>query len=241
MLQVASGEASKAVWLDAEVLSADESAWSGKHTLKRIDSEGVASSGDGTFEMQLVPLNHAPREMPSASFEGMRQRYYRTLRAQHASIIDALSGRRLDVKDHCVPIAIQQTSVAEDSHLGAPAAAAQQELRDSVKDVETLCVYLHKMQEQRVHESQLPGKVVRSQSVLLTAGPAAGKTCLISQMIIHSIDAQTELVPVMIRVQDLQKRLLAKEESVVDLFRTSWNWIGATHATHRAPPKSSSC
>ena len=47
---------------------------------------------------------------------------------------------------------------------------------------------------------------VKAKCVLLTAGPAAGKTCLISQLVIHSVDSSHDLTPIMIRVQDLQVR-----------------------------------
>jgi hypothetical protein len=84
-----------ASWVDVEVVAAPKEAWSAKHALRKLDQQ---PGGGGQFELTLVPLNHAPREMPAASFNELRRRYYRTLRTQHASITDALSGRRLDVK-----------------------------------------------------------------------------------------------------------------------------------------------
>ena len=72
----------------------------------------------------LHPWNHAPRELPRATFETMRAWHCERLRAQHASIVDALSGRRLDVKDHCVPIAIKHSELSD--------SLIDKELRDEV-------------------------------------------------------------------------------------------------------------
>merc|ERR1719469_15947 len=65
------------------------------------------------------------------------------------------------------------------------------------------------------------GAVDASAMALLTGPPAAGKTSLISQVIIHSGD--TELVPVLIKVQQLQRRLVDQP----DYFGTAWNWVDA--------------
>ena len=79
--------------------------------------------------------------------------------------------------------------------------------------------------------------------VLVTAGPAAGKTCLMSQLVMHVVlrgsydegesfsakasewtPAPDDLVPILIRVQDLQRKLLANSEGA---FSSSWNWADA--------------
>ena len=46
---------------------------------------------------------------------------------------------------------------------------------------------------------------------LLTAGPAAGKTWLLSQVIIQAIARSGTLVPILIEMQRLQKALAANE------------------------------
>ena len=55
--------------------------------------------------------------------------------------------------------------------------------------------------------------------VLLTAGPAAGKTCLMSQLVMHTLrrhegnDANEEaLVPIVIKMHDLNVHLLSTNE-----------------------------
>jgi len=52
-------------------------------------------SNGGQLSIALHPWNHAPLVLPLASFEALRTRHASTLRTQHASIVDALSGQRL--------------------------------------------------------------------------------------------------------------------------------------------------
>jgi hypothetical protein len=48
--------------------------------------------------LALHPWNHAPMELPCADFEAVQSQYARSMRAQHATIVDPLSGVRLDVR-----------------------------------------------------------------------------------------------------------------------------------------------
>jgi hypothetical protein len=48
--------------------------------------------------LALHPWNHAPMELPCADFETVQSQYARSMRAQHATIVDPLSGVRLDVR-----------------------------------------------------------------------------------------------------------------------------------------------
>jgi hypothetical protein len=48
--------------------------------------------------LHLHPWNHAPMELSCADFEAVRARYVHSMRAQHATIVDPLSGIRLDVR-----------------------------------------------------------------------------------------------------------------------------------------------
>jgi hypothetical protein len=57
--------------------------------------------------------------------------------------------------------------------------------------------------------------------VLLVGPAAAGKTSLISQVVVHTVG--TGLVPVVIKVQRLQSRMLEQP----DVFATAWNWVDA--------------
>ena len=59
--------------------------------------------------------------------------------------------------------------------------------------------------------------------MLLTARPAAGKTTLLNQVIIHCLDSSTELVPILIKIQLLQTHLLEASDS----FASAWNWVDA--------------
>ena len=120
--------------------------------------------------------------MPAAAAAGMaamRAWHLECLRLQHAFIPDALSGFRLNTLTQCVPIGVE----GHDAD-GKPLA---------VRDARSLCVLL-----QGLHASAIP-------CALLTAGPAAGKTWLMSQLIMHSIDG--DLLPILVEVQRLQKAL----------------------------------
>ena len=80
---------------------------------------------------------------------------------------------------------------------------------------------------QRTHAQRTGGAAVTA-CVLLTAGPAAGKTCLLSQLVMHTLEATGEhggLVPVSIKIQNLQKRLLSPDEH--ERFARAWNWVDA--------------
>jgi len=62
--------------------------------------------------------------------------------------------------------------------------------------------------------------------LLLTAPPAAGKTCLMSQLIMHILQSDhCDMVPILIKVQELQRRLL--NEATRPIFERSWNWVDA--------------
>ena len=119
-------------------------------------------------------------------------------------IYDALSGKPLQVLEQCVPI----TVIAKE---GAPPLP---EVHDA-KALSTLLLALHA-------ERCEGGQVDAPAGVLLTAGPAAGKTSLMSQVIMHAL-ASAELVPILIKVQRLQRFLL----SHTDAFAAAWNWLDA--------------
>ena len=89
-------------WMDAVVC---ESKVDGVHRLRVTLADGSQSERTIT----LHPWNHAPRELMSAAFESCRAGHARRMRAQHASIVDMLSGQRLDVLTQCVPIEVAVT------------------------------------------------------------------------------------------------------------------------------------
>ena len=61
--------------------------------------------------------------------------------------------------------------------------------------------------------------------MLLSAGPAAGKTCLMSQLVISTLDGPPGLVPILIKIQHLQRHLLMEEHQGV--FGSAVNWVDA--------------
>lgn len=98
---------------------------------------------------------------------------------------------------------------------------------EDVKDVHGLAAWLLAAHRGR-QQSGGHGAASATSCVLLTAGPAAGKTCLMNQLVMHTLrhdDAEGALVPILIKVQDLQKRLLASVHRA--LFQQAWNWIDA--------------
>ena len=115
----------KGAWRDAKVLAAGS-----EHRLQ-IEGEGEAS-------LVLHPWNHAPRELPLAAFEALREWWAQSLRAQHAQIADALTGRSLDAMKQCVAI-----EVTGDAHLS------------SVRDVHGLSEWLHSL-----HSARSGGKAI---------------------------------------------------------------------------------
>ena len=98
------------------------------------------------------------------------------LRVQHASIPDALSGKRIDTREDCVPIAIS----GKDAE-GRPL--------EGVRDASGLATWLQGL---------------RGEGALITAEPAAGKTWLLSQVIVRCLESAR--VPILIKVEQLQTR-----------------------------------
>eukprot|EP00900_Chrysochromulina_parva_P008028 jgi/Chrpa1/17226/Chrysochromulina_OHIO_Genome00024024-RA len=136
-----------------------------------------------------------PMPAAAAGVAAMRAWHLDCLREQHEFIPDALSGFRLNTLTQCVPIGVE----GHDAD-GKPLA---------VRDARSLCVLL-----QGLHASVSP-------CALLTAGPAAGKTWLMSQLIMHSIDG--DLLPILVEVQRLQKALAEHEAA----FAAAPDWVDA--------------
>ena len=131
----------------------------------------------------LHPWNHAPRELPRAAFEVLLKWYREALELRHSHILDPLSGRRLDVLEQCVPLDVTGAELAP------------------VKNAHDLSALLREQ-----HAARFEGGVlVRPIAFLLTASPAAGKTTLLSQVVVLSLKG--ELVPIHVKVQVLQRQL----------------------------------
>ena len=128
-------------------------------------------------------------------------RHERTILAQHATITDALSGERLDVREQCVPIAVVGS--------GGDSMSA-------ITEVEQLTKWLL-----AAHEQRLRGDASGRACILLAAEPAAGKMCLMSQVVVHALQARQGLLPTLLKVKQLQRHLLADENWAV--FSGAWN------------------
>ena len=167
-----------------------------------IDAQVSTDGAPPWFEGQELPLhpwNHAPCELSQVDFEKLRGWWMQMLLVQHSHIADALTGKRLDVMEQCVSINLY----------GAGG--------NSNQDASTLSNWLHERHAERCQGSA----TAKPAAALLTGPPAAGKTSLLSQIVVHSL--KTELVPVLIKVQSLQRRLLDSPE----VFATAWNWVDA--------------
>jgi len=185
-------------WRDADV------ARSGADGLCHLlEFEG---SGEPPATLTLHPWNHAPRELPHAAYEAMRDWWARSLRANHARIADALTGKRLDALQQCVAINVT--------------GGAAETLASAIRDAHSLTAWLLAQ-----HGAQLEGGPTEGPlATLLTAGPASGKTTLLSQVVMVALqDERTELVPILVKVQVLQRRLL----EAPDAFAGAWNYIDA--------------
>ena len=185
----------------------------------------IGGAASERLEAWLHPWNHAPRELPKATFEAMRAWHCERLRKQHSAIRDALSGRSLDVLRQCV--AIEMESSGDRDRDGELA---------QVKDAAGLAGVLCAIHEERRNGMRSLGSETGPGVVLLTAGPAAGKTSLLSQLVLHLLaqaesanadsttDSATEpLLPIVVRVQLLQLRL--REGGAA--FAGAWNWVDA--------------
>ena len=174
------------------VVRATDGAWREAAAEKACTLDGGPAS--------LHPWNHAPLEVSLDAFEAIRAWHTTALRAQHSHIADALSGRRLDVLQQCVAIEVA----------GGGAELA------SVVDARSLAELLRTL-----HQRLTGGEATRPPATLLTGGPASGKTTLLSQVVVLSLDS--ELVPILIKAQLLQQRLISSP----DAFATAWNWVDA--------------
>jgi hypothetical protein len=93
-------------------------------------------------------------------------------------------------------------------------------------DVAALGAWLHRAYTRRLAQPGARDDAGRERSsVLLTGPPAAGKTCLTSQLVMHMLQRPESLIPVPIKVQQLQRRLLMEEHRSV--FGRMWNWVDA--------------
>ena len=326
-------------WVDAQVERKDGLQLDGSHSLKALGAGPKANAHGPPLEMRLHPWNHAPCQLPLKSFEAQRSWWVASLRSQHAHILDALSGRPLEVLRQCVPIEVtgvgkaasdepprwwmgfigternvvvpqglsggkvmevevtkpegaadpgglertfrMQVTVPRGLHEGAlfkerlhvsvatylqgcgfgqgAAQALAQRLKGAgydhvfslgnVKQHEWVQHVPNLSQRRKIPEAKERLSDIRDARglsnfmitahleyasimregegadgklcILLTAGPAAGKSSLMSQVIMHMLREEIELLPILVKVQVLQRALLEQPEA----FDAGWNWI----------------
>jgi len=147
----------------------------------------------------LDPWNHAPLELPLAVFDALRTWYAAMLNYLHSSIVDNISGKRLDVLVQCVALTMEGTDVNDTV--------------ENVKGVHEWVIREHARLSDPTRDAQDPA------CLLITAGPAAGKTTLTSQLMMQMMDGP--LVPILVRGQLWHKRLAERR----DVFSAAWNWV----------------
>ena len=102
-------------WHDADVATVGDDGLC--HLLTFLEG-----SGEPPATLTLHPWNHAPRELPHATYEALSAWWTRELRKQHSHIPDALTGKRLDALQQCVAISV-------DADIGGAAAHPHQPSR----------------------------------------------------------------------------------------------------------------
>ena len=205
------------VWRDAEVEGvASDGPQGGAHAAHRVQPEGASTS----VLLRPHPWNHAPRELPAASVEALRSWWAASMRQLHAHINDTLTGQQLDTLQ-------QLTAIDVAAGDGATAAnnAATSSMRREVSDARSLSAWLSKQYLARLDG----GAVDEPCAALLTAGPAAGKTTVTSQVVLLTLGF--ELVPILVKVQRLQHRL--KEAPAA--FAAAPNYIDAFLSLEQPP------
>ena len=161
--------------------------------------------------MVLHPWNHAPRELPAADFEALLAWWAALMRHQHAHIHDTLTGQRLETLQQRVAIDVLKGDAAMQREVG---------------DAEGLSAWLSRQHLERLEGGAVEGPC----AVLLTAGPAAGKTTLTSQVVVLSLGS-SELVPILVKVQRLQHRLKDSPQA----FAAAPNYIEAYLSLEHPP------
>jgi hypothetical protein len=99
----------------------------------------------------LHPWQHAPRVLPKADFDALRQWWSEWLCAQHSHLTDAISGRKLDILQQLVAVRVNVISSGNPS-------------TDDVKDARSLSEWLH----QRYAVLSKGGEVKSSPGTLLS-------------------------------------------------------------------------
>lgn len=161
-----------AKWIEAEVKAA-----------KGTDGTHKLSLGGRLVEVRLHPWNHAPRQLPLGAFEALRTWWVAFNRDAHTKLRDPICPLRAQHDYFDLTVRVRSSRDARSA---------------SVIDARGLTYWLHAMHA-RLREG---AAAVPSPSIaLLTAPPAAGKTCVARQVVLHTLDYQNEIIPILIKVR----------------------------------------
>jgi hypothetical protein len=191
------------VMVDSGALGRRRYAPSQPLTVRHAGKWSDVHASDAPCELQ--PWNHAPRELSEADFDVLAFWHAQALRNQHATIFDPFLGRTLDTLEECMRIEVTGRD-PEGHHI-------------SISDASSLSDWLHGL-----HMSAVEGSTTEAPlCALLTAPPAAGKSCLLNQLIMHVLSHGGDFIPILVNVERLQQQLKLNE----DIFYQAWNWVDA--------------
>ena len=202
-------------WVEVQVVEARSG---GNHLLRDLGAEDNRSD----FVLRLTPWNHAPKELPRIVFEAEWEWHRKMMNRLHGTIVESLSGRRLDVLDNCIRVELGVISARVDENSsGRKRPVGDFATIETVDDLwRWLCVQ-HK-QWSRCGATRKPPE--NWSAVLITAGTAAGKSVAMKALAVHaaSVPATTSratgpgLLPIFIGVEEL---LEGRK------FPNSLNWV----------------
>ena len=196
-------------WCDV-VVGQPQKGWDGNMVLNEEGSWGTRAKAP-----LMHAFMHAPRMMIAEAFEVQRHKHSKAMHVKFATMPDGLSGRRLDVSQQLVPIRLVKKALEGPSN-------ALTQIKDAlgqIKDVRSLSEWLHELYETRVKSGP-----TGAAAVIMLGPPASGKSCLMAHVVLDTVERGT-MVPILIRVVDLQKLLLDPEHR--NVFSGAWNWCDA--------------
>ena len=156
----------------------------------------------------------------STLFRGCIRAVLRVRRGPVPAFVGSLTGEAAIRDAHSLTAwLLAQHSVQLEGAINVTGGAAETQA-SAIRDAHSLTAWLLAQ-----HGAQLEGGPTEGPlAVLLTAGPASGKTTLLSQVVMIALqDERTELVPILVKVQVLQRRLL----EAPDAFAGAWNYMDA--------------
>ena len=182
-------------WCDAIVHATESSSY--VHTVRLGDGNHVT--------LMLHAFNHAPMRLPCADWTLLRAQYSTRLHAECSCLTDALTGRQCDILQHCLHLSWSWKGDVQ---------------KGDVHDVSEFYRSQHISTSGMTEGSHEPPLCV-----LLKASAASGKTSILRQLASLASQSSEHLVPIFIRVADLQRYLNSSRHR--DKFEAAWNWVDA--------------